>query len=116
VETTGERSIAGWNATDQAERRALIDQARTADGSYIDPVMQGTESTEIDATLAGVQQRFPRHEMRLAGRRAPRPRAVRLGPFRPGRGGALDRRGRFRHGGRGRTAEHHGFIDAMPGL
>lgn len=67
VEATVEGYIASWNATDASERRALIDRTWTADGSYVDPVMQGSGPTEIDAMLAGVQERFPAHEMRLAG-------------------------------------------------
>jgi hypothetical protein len=67
IEQTVENYVASWNETDARRRRALIDQTWTGDARYVDPLMRGDSPSEIDVLLAGVQQRFPGHEMRLAG-------------------------------------------------
>lgn len=59
ADTLVERYLAAWNATDAAERRALIAATWTEDASYVDPVAQSTAHDGIDAMIAGVQARFP---------------------------------------------------------
>lgn len=59
-----DRYIASWNETDAAARRALIAEAWTDQGRYVDPVMAGEGVTGIDTMIAGVQARFPGFHMR----------------------------------------------------
>jgi hypothetical protein len=54
-----DRYLAAWNATDAAERRALIDATWTEDATYVDPVAQSEQRDGVDAMIAGVQGRFP---------------------------------------------------------
>src|SRR5215472_10054866 len=55
------RYIALWNETDSGKRRALIAKAWTEDANYVDPLMKSEGHAEIDAMIAGVQQRFAGH-------------------------------------------------------
>jgi hypothetical protein len=59
--------IAAWNETDAQRRRALIAETWTADASYVDPLMAGRGHAEVDALMAGVQQRFPGFRFALIG-------------------------------------------------
>lgn len=59
--------IAAWNETDAARRRALIAETWTVDASYVDPLMAGRGHAEVDALMAGVQQRFPDFRFALIG-------------------------------------------------
>jgi hypothetical protein len=56
-----------WNETDPAARRKLIDDAWTADASYIDPLGEARGRDAIDATIGAVQQQFPGFVFTLAG-------------------------------------------------
>jgi hypothetical protein len=67
INETVDRYIASWNETDTAKRRTLLDQTFTADGSYVDPMLEGKTPGGIDAMIAGAQRQFPGLEMRLAG-------------------------------------------------
>jgi hypothetical protein len=51
--------IALWNETDPARRRSLVEQTFTADGSYVDPLMEGQGIDGIDAMVAAAQAQFP---------------------------------------------------------
>ena len=59
--------IATWNEGDPQRRRALVAQTFTDDGTYVDPLMQGAGTDDIDAMIAGAQQQFPGHRFELAG-------------------------------------------------
>jgi hypothetical protein len=59
--------IAAWNETDAERRRALIAETWSADATYVDPLMAGHGHAEVDALMAGVQQRFPDFRFALIG-------------------------------------------------
>jgi hypothetical protein len=67
IEQTIDCYIATWNETDSVRRRALIDQALTADATYVDPLMRGDSLAEIDDMIAGAQQQLPGLMMLLSG-------------------------------------------------
>jgi hypothetical protein len=56
-----------WNEADPAARRKLIDDAWTADASYIDPMAEAHGRDAVDATIAAVQGQFPGLVFTLAG-------------------------------------------------
>jgi len=60
--------ISAWNESDSGRRRALMALTWTQDASYADPLMRGEGLDEIDALIAGVQQRFPGWRFAVAGR------------------------------------------------
>jgi hypothetical protein len=51
--------IAAWNATDAAERLALVARTWTPDATYVDPMMRGDGHPGIDAMIAGAQGQYP---------------------------------------------------------
>ena len=50
--------IDSWNATDSAERRALIARLWADDGHYADPMMSADSAAGIDTMIGAVQQQF----------------------------------------------------------
>lgn len=60
--------IAAWNETDSERRRALISQTWSEDATYVDPLMAGRGHAEVNALMAGVQQRFPDFRFVLIGK------------------------------------------------
>jgi len=50
--------IGAWNERDPQTRRALIAKTWTDDGVYIDAHRRGIGHDQIDAMIAGVQERF----------------------------------------------------------
>lgn len=62
-----QKYIAAWNETDADRRRALIAETWTSDATYVDPLMTGRGHAEVDALMAGVQQRFPDFRFTLIG-------------------------------------------------
>ena len=56
-----DRYIAMWNETDAGRRRDLIAAIWTADGAYVDPMVQSNGHAGIDALVTAVQERFPEH-------------------------------------------------------
>lgn len=62
-----EAYMTAWNATDAAERAALIEKTFAADVAYRDPIMQGDSHAGIDALIAGVQGQFPGFRFTLKG-------------------------------------------------
>lgn len=60
--------IAAWNETDAERRRALIRRTWSDDAVYVDPLMAGRGHAELDALMAGVQQRFPDFRFALIGK------------------------------------------------
>jgi len=63
-----DRYIALWNETDAAVRRQLLKQDWADGATYVDPMMAGNGAAEIDALIAGVQQRFPDFSFKLIGK------------------------------------------------
>ena len=59
--------FAMWNETDAAQRRQAIARAWSAEARYIDPMFTGEGVEGLDAMVAGVQQQFPGHRLRLSG-------------------------------------------------
>lgn len=62
-----DRYLAMWNETDAEQRRELIAQTWTEDGSYVDPLMSGTGYAGLDTMVAGVQQHYPDHRFQRTG-------------------------------------------------
>jgi hypothetical protein len=62
--TIASRYIALWNETNANRRKDLLANLWAEDGTYIDPLMQGSGHSQIDALISAVHQRFP--EFRFA--------------------------------------------------
>ena len=56
-----------WNATGEAQRRAMLAQHWTADASYVDPLMRGEGTEQIGGLVDAVQQRYPGFRFSLVG-------------------------------------------------
>jgi hypothetical protein len=56
--------LAMWNETDAQRRRAIIDRTWTADGTYVDPLLEASGATALDGMVAGVHDQFPGHRFR----------------------------------------------------
>jgi len=56
-----------WNTTDAAAREAAIARVFTDEPGYVDPLMDVTGRSAIDAGIAAVQSQFPGMVFRLAG-------------------------------------------------
>lgn len=65
VRTLVEQYIAVWNETDPAARRALIDEVWSADGRYIDPLVEVAGREQLDAVVAAAQAQFAGMRFRL---------------------------------------------------
>lgn len=63
-----ERYIALWNEPDAGIRRELFAQDWTEDATYVDPLMAGTGTAEIDGLVTGVKARFPDFRFQLTGK------------------------------------------------
>jgi hypothetical protein len=59
--------IEAWNETDPALRRRLIETTWTAEGRYVDPLVDAQGHDAIDATIAAAQAQFPGLTFTLAG-------------------------------------------------
>ena len=62
-----EQYIAVWNETDPSARRALIDEVWSADGRYIDPLVEVAGREQLDAVVAAAQAQFAGMRFRLGG-------------------------------------------------
>ena len=60
--------LAVWNETNATRRRAMLDQNWTEDATYVDPLAQVAGRDQIDALIAGVQERFPGCRFTLIGK------------------------------------------------
>jgi hypothetical protein len=65
--TLAVRYIAAWNETDDGARRRAVAERWTADGRYVDPLVEVEGTEGIAATIGAVQQQFPGFVFRLAG-------------------------------------------------
>jgi hypothetical protein len=61
------RYIALWNETSASRRQGLLADLWAEDGTYIDPLMQGSGHSQIDALISAVHQRFPEFRFSLIG-------------------------------------------------
>ena len=117
MDDTAERYLATWNATDPAERRALLQQHWTPDALYVDPMAEAAGHDALDQLIAGVQAQFDGFVFTPVGQPDGHPRQAR---FQWGLGPAgaeplvvgfdvlvLDEAGRI--------AEVRGFLDRVPG-
>jgi hypothetical protein len=59
IESLADSYIAAWNATDAAERAALVARTWTPDATYVDPMMRGDGHGGIDAMIATAQGQYP---------------------------------------------------------
>jgi hypothetical protein len=66
IASTVDNYIAIWNETDPQRRRELIGRTWTDDATYVDPHMSSAGHGEIEAMVAGVQERFPGHRFELS--------------------------------------------------
>jgi hypothetical protein len=62
-----DRYLAGWNETDPAARRLLVDALWAEDGRYTDPLVAATGRADISAVIGAVQGQFPGLVFTLAG-------------------------------------------------
>jgi hypothetical protein len=58
--------IAAWNEPDAERRRALAAAVWSEDGSYLDPLMEGSGPDAIAAMIGAAQAQFPGHRFELA--------------------------------------------------
>ncbi|ATG20362.1 polyketide cyclase [Ralstonia pickettii] len=116
ADTLVDRYIAAWNATDAAQRRALVAQTWTESATYVDPLMQGTGHDGIEGLIAGVQAKFPGFRFARDGGVDVVQDTLRfrwtLGPD----GQALVKGTDFVRIADGRMQGVTGFIDQMPGM
>jgi SnoaL-like domain len=65
--TLAERYIAAWNQTEPEARRRAVTELWTADGRYVDPLVEVAGTEGIAATIGAVQEQFPGFVFRLTG-------------------------------------------------
>jgi len=63
-----DRYIALWNEADPRVRKDLLARDWADDATYVDPMMAGNGTAEIDGLIAGVQQRFPNFRFNVIGK------------------------------------------------
>ena len=116
ADTLVDRYIAAWNATDAAQRRALVAQTWTESATYDDPLMQGAGHDGIEALIASVQAKFPGFRFARDGSADVVQDTIRfrwtLGP----EGQALVKGTDFVRIEGDRMQTVTGFIDQMPGM
>ncbi|MBD2746015.1 nuclear transport factor 2 family protein [Microvirga sp. BT688] len=61
------RYIALWNETNADRRQDQLANLWSEDGTYSDPLMQGSGHSQIDALISAVHQRFPDFRFSLIG-------------------------------------------------
>jgi len=65
--TVADRYLALWNEPDPARRQALLDQAWSAAGRYVDPLMSGQGRDGVGAMIEAARSQFPGHGFTLRG-------------------------------------------------
>jgi SnoaL-like domain len=115
AQTIAESYIAFWNAAEPAQRRHLFDKSWRPDATYADPIMRGAGAQEIDALVAGAQQRFPGFAFRLIGAANGHGEFVRFRwALGPAAGEAPIEGSDVARLSDGRIAEVIGFLDKLP--
>ena len=61
VTTIVDTYLSMWNEQDPQRRAAHIEAAWTADGRYVDPLMEAEGHAAIDAMVVGVHEQLPGH-------------------------------------------------------
>jgi hypothetical protein len=107
--------IAAWNETDADRRQSLIARTWTEDAGYVDPMMEGRGHAELNAMIAGVQERFPGLRFRLLGAVEAHHARVRFSwELLPENGGAVAKGTDFAElADDGRLRSVTGFLDAI---
>jgi hypothetical protein len=59
------RYLAAWNEREPAKRRALVAEAWTEDGTYVDAARDGIGHDGLDAMIATAQEHFPGYRLDL---------------------------------------------------
>ena len=62
--TTIDTYLAAWNETDAERRAQLVEQAWSAEGTYVDPMLEATGRAGIAEMAAGVHAAYPGHQFR----------------------------------------------------
>ncbi|WP_394821575.1 nuclear transport factor 2 family protein [Pendulispora albinea] len=62
-----QRYLDGWNETDPARRRALIEDTYTKDCTYTDPLASVSTPAGIDGFIGAVQKQYPGIVFTLSG-------------------------------------------------
>ncbi len=65
IETVVADYIAVWNEADPARRRELVARTWTEDGTYLDPLMEGSGTDQIAAMVGAAREQFPGHRFEL---------------------------------------------------
>jgi hypothetical protein len=68
IEAVVQRYLATFNQTDARARRAALDALFTPDADYVDPHVSLKGPAQIDAFVAGVQEKYPGVVFRLGGK------------------------------------------------
>lgn len=68
AQTIAANYIAAWNERDATKRKQLLSAHWTANANYTDPLASVDGVDQIDALIAGVQQRFPDFQFALIGK------------------------------------------------
>ena len=61
ITSTVDTYLSMWNEEDAGRRARLIEQAWTADGRYVDPLLEAQGHHALTAMVEGVQAQFPGH-------------------------------------------------------
>jgi SnoaL-like domain len=64
IATTVDTYLAMWNETDPDRRAELIEQAWTANGRYVDPLLEAEGHTALSEMVAAVHGQYPAHRFR----------------------------------------------------
>ncbi len=115
-ETLVARYLAPWNEADPARRRALVEAAWRADGSYVDPLTEVAGHDGLDGLIGAVQARFAGLRFRPAGTAGAHHDRLRFRWELAGPDGAAVASGTdvATLDGEGRFVAVTGFIDSMP--
>lgn len=68
AQTIANQYINVWNERDATKRKTLLTQTWMANATYTDPLASVHGIDQIDALIAGVQQRFPDFAFALIGK------------------------------------------------
>jgi hypothetical protein len=64
VTTVVDTYLAMWNEPDTRRRAQYIERAWTADGRYVDPMLEAVGHAALNEMVDGVQAKFPGHRFR----------------------------------------------------
>jgi len=64
VTATVDAYLAMWNEEDSSRRGELIEQAWTADGNYVDPLLEADGHQALTEMVSAVHSQYPGHRFR----------------------------------------------------